>query len=390
LKERARRAHLPKILRRAALQRPTVDSVTDPGRGAALERLGWDEGWALAFAPLAAAGLEPARVMAVDRGAVDLAGASGDLRATLGGGVLDALAADPAAGPCSGDWAGVRAWPDGRLTAEVLLPRRTAVVRAAASGESRGQVLAANVDDVLVTVALDVEPKLGRVERLVALAWESGARPLLVLTKADLASDAEYLAADLSAVAPGVDVLVVSAVTGAGMDRLREVAQPGRTLALIGQSGVGKSTLVNALSGTDSVVVSPIGARGKGRHTTVRRELVPLPGGSLLLDTPGLRGVGVIESADGADGITKAFPEVESLAANCRFADCLHEAEPGCAVLEAVEDGTLPERRLESYRKLVKEARWIATRGDLRARAQERRKWAVITKSMRQQRVIRP
>jgi ribosome biogenesis GTPase / thiamine phosphate phosphatase len=379
-----------KSLRPGLGRRPTVDSVTDLMPGTAMERLGWDAAWARSFEPFGAAGLTPARVVAVDRGAVDLAGAAGELRATLGGGVLDGIAADPAAGPCSGDWAGVRAWTDGRVTAEVLLPRRTAVVRAASSGESRGQVLAANVDDVLVTVALDVEPRLGRVERLVALSWESGARPVLVLTKADLASDAEYLAADLAAVAPGVDVLVVSAVTGAGMDRLRELATPGRTLALIGQSGVGKSTLVNALSGVDSVLVSEIGARGKGRHTTVRRELVPLPGGGLLLDTPGLRGVGVIDSADGADGLAKAFPEIDALAAQCRFADCSHQTEPGCAVLQAVDDGTLPERRIESYRKLLKEARWIALRGDVRARAEERRKWAVMTKSMRQQRVIRP
>jgi ribosome biogenesis GTPase / thiamine phosphate phosphatase len=364
--------------------------VTDSHELDPLAALGFDSEWHDAFAPYAAQGLQPTRVVGVDRGAVDLLGADGTggaTRATLGGGVLAAMAADPLSGPCSGDWAGIRAWSDGRVTVEVLLPRRTALIRAAASGESRGQVLAANVDEVLVTVSLDSEPSLGRVERLVTLSWESGARPVLVLTKADLAADAEYIAADMAAVAPGVDVLVTSAVTGEGMDRLRELAAPGRTLALIGQSGVGKSTLVNALTGEDTVLVSDIGVRGKGRHTTVRRELVPLPGGALLLDTPGLRGVGVIgasESARGGDpGLAKAFPEIEALAQECRFTDCSHTSEPGCAVLEAVADGTLPERRLESWRKLMKEAAWIARRGDVRARNEERRKWAVISKSYR-------
>lgn len=367
-----------------------MNDVHEQARLARLDRLGFDAGWREAFAPFAAHGLLPMRVVRVDRGAVDLLGGSGQVRATFGGGVLGAIAADPLAAPCSGDWAGIRPWSDGRVTVEVLLPRRTAVVRAAATGESRGQVLAANVDDVLVTVSLDSEPSLGRVERLVTLSWESGARPVLVLTKADLAADADYVAADVARVAPGVDVLVVSALTGEGMERLRELASPGRTLALIGPSGVGKSTLVNALTGVDSVLVSDIGARGKGRHTTVRRELIALPGGAFLLDTPGLRGVGVIDTSDGATGLARAFPEIEALTGECKFSDCSHTSEPGCAVLEAVADGTLPQRRVESWRKLMKEAQWIARRGDVRARAQERRKWAAISKSVRKSGLIRP
>jgi ribosome biogenesis GTPase len=367
--------------------------VTSPEFGG-LERLGFDSGWQTELAPFAARGLVAARVVAVDRGAVDLAGTDGELRATFGGAVLDAIARDPTAAPCSGDWGVVRSWPDGRPTLEGLLPRRTAVVRASASGESRGQVLAANADAVLVTVSLEAEPSLGRVERLVALSWESGALPVLVLTKADLAGDAEYVAADVAAdvaaVAPGVEVLVVSAVTGQGMDQLSAHASPGRTLVLVGQSGAGKSTLVNALSGTQSVAVAELGPRGKGRHTTVRRELVPLPGGALLLDTPGLRGVGVIDAGDGFEGLARAFPEIEALGEDCRFADCSHATEPGCAVLAAVEAGTLAQRRLDSWHKLGREARWIALRGDARARSQERRRWAAITRSVRQQGLIRP
>ena len=355
-----------------------------------LGRWGFDQGWAEVFEPYARRGFRAARVVGVDRGAIDLVAATGEVRATLGGAALQSIATDPLTSPCSGDWAAVRSWPDGQVTVEAVLARRTAVVRASASGESRGHVLAANVDTVLITVALDCEPNAARVERLVTLAWQGGATPVLVLTKADLATDAEFIAEDLGAAAPGVEVYVVSSVTGQGLDRLRVLAAPGRTLALIGQSGVGKSTLVNQMSGRASVRVADIGARGKGRHTTVRRELIALPGGAMLLDTPGLRGVGVIDIGEGSDGLTNTFPEIEALSHACRFADCSHDTEPGCAVLAAADEGSLPLRRLESWRKLGKEARWIAMRGDARARAVQRRKWASNARSLRKQGIVRP
>jgi ribosome biogenesis GTPase len=253
-----------------------------------LARLGWDDGWADAFADHSGRGLEPARVAAVDRGAADLLGRDGRRRATFGGQVLDSMARNAMAGACTGDWAGLRTWPDGRITLEALLPRRTAVVRAAATGQSRAQVLAANVDCVLVAMSLGAEPALALIERLVALASESGAQPVVVLTKADLATDADSIAADVRAAAPGADVLVVSAVSGQGMEALIERAAPGRTFVLLGQPGVGKSTLVNAWTGGDSV--------------SVRRRLVPLPGGALLIDTPGLRGVGGLDVVQGPAG----------------------------------------------------------------------------------------
>ena len=364
--------------------------MTVPDGPAATDRLaelGWEEAWAAAFSVHAAGGGRPVRVAAVDRGAVDVLGESGAGRATLGGDVLDAMAAHPAQSPCAGDWGVVRSWPDGRVTLDALLRRRTAFSRAVASGQSRIQVLAANADEVLVVVSLEVEPDLGRVERLVTLAWESGAQPVAVLTKSDLVGDAHLVAADVAAAAPGVPVLVVSAVTGEGLPELAARAAGGRTLALLGQSGAGKSTLVNALVGAEVMAVATVGSRGKGRHTTVRRELVPLPGGGLLLDTPGLRGVGLV---DLADGLELAFPEIDELAARCRFADCAHEGEPGCAVAVAIDSGELAGRRLESWRKLRREAAWMARRTDARLRAEERRRWAAIARSMRRRGVVRP
>lgn len=352
----------------------------------ALRVLGWDDRWAEAASAFPV-DLVPARVVAVDRAACDVLAERGVLRVTFGGDLLAEIAEDPVAGPCTGDWALVRHWPDDRETVERLLPRRTAVVRASASRTSYGQVLAANVDVVVVVASLSVEPDLGRIERLLALAWESGAQPAVVLTKADLVTDAADIAADVAGAAPGVPVLVVSAVTGEGMSELADLAGPDRTLALLGQSGVGKSTLVNALLGTDRQAVDDIGEVGKGRHTTVRRELVALPGGGLLIDTPGLRGVGLM---DVEEGLEQVFQDIEALAAHCRFSDCSHATEPGCAVLVAVDEGELPVRRLESWRKLGREARWMAGRTDARIRLAEKARWKAIHKSARQAGVIRP
>ena len=271
--------------------------------------------------------------------------------------------------------------PDGRPTVAALLPRRTAIVRSSASRDSRGQVLAANVDTVAVTVPLAAGPDLGRVERLLALAFESGARPVVVLTKADrapgAAADAE---AEAASVSPGVDVVSCSAATGDGVDAVRAVL--AGTVVLVGPSGAGKSTLGNALLGTEALATGSVRERdGKGRHTTVRRELLPLPGGGVLIDTPGLRGVGLF---DASDGLQEVFADIEDLAAACRFGDCAHRTEPGCAVLAAIEDGTLPSRRLASYRRLQRENDWIASRSDARLRAERNDRWKAAKRWQRQ------
>jgi ribosome biogenesis GTPase len=359
-----------------------------------LSSLGWDDQFSSAFSELddrtgpCPGELHPARVTRVDRGAADALAAGGPVRATFSGALLAAGAADPVSTPCVGDWIAVRVWPDGRTTAESVLPRRTAFVRAAVTpGTSHGQVLAANVDVAVVVEGLHPEPDLGRIERFLALAWESGASPLVVLTKADLVPDPDGMRAEVAAAAPGVDVVAVSATTGAGLDDLEPYVGLGRTLAFLGPSGAGKSTLTNALAGATLMVTRELRADGKGRHTTVHRELVMLPSGGLVIDTPGLRSVGL---TDVAESLELVFAEVEALAELCKFSDCVHVSEPGCAVLAAVESGELPERRLESYRKLLKEARWMAMRHDARLRAQERARWKRVHKEVRQSGRIRP
>ena len=359
-----------------------------------LTSLGWDEQFSSELEDLrtmagAGAGeIVAARVTRVDRGACDAMSAEGPVRATFAGSLLTAGAVDPVATPCVGDWLALRRWPDGRFSAESVLPRRTAFVRAAVTpGVSHGQVLAANVHRVVVVEGLHPEPDLGRIERFLALAWESGATPLVVLTKADLVPDAEAVRSEVAAAAPGVDVVFVSSTTGDGIESMRPYVEPGRTLAFLGPSGAGKSTLTNALAGSDVMFTRELRADGKGRHTTVHRELVVLPGGGLIVDTPGLRSVGL---TDVSESLELVFAEVEALAEDCRFADCQHSTEPGCAVLAALDSGELPERRLESYRKLLREARWMAMRHDARLRSEERAKWKRVHKEIRQSGKIRP
>lgn len=335
-----------------------------------LARYGWDEGRQAEFAPYAEQGLLPGRVVRVDRGLCDVVTPAGTVRADT----EYVVPRDPMRVVCTGDWAAVDPAGEPRFV-RTLLPRRTAFVRSTSSKRSEGQVLAANVDHVIIAVPLAVELDLGRVERFLALAWESGAVPVVVLTKSDLVPDAtglSYLVSDVEATAPGVQVLPVSSATGEGVDVLGAVVADG-TSVLLGVSGAGKSTLANALIGEDVMEVRATrDTDGKGRHTTTTRNLLVLPGGGVLIDTPGLRGVGLW---DASSGVSQVFSEIDALAEGCRFHDCAHEAEPGCAVLAAVADGTLPVRRLESFRKLLRENQRIIAKTDARLRAEIRRDW---------------
>jgi ribosome biogenesis GTPase len=318
-----------------------------------LPSLGWDDSLRAAYPGLRHPDHVAGRVARVDRGVCTVLTADGPVRASLSGAVLCAGADDPVALPCAGDWVAVRTWPDHRLTLEAVLPRRTAIVRRTAGKGSVGQVLAANIDTAAVVEAMDPEPDVRRIERLLALAWESGAEPLVVLAKADLAADPDTVADQVADVTPGVPVLAVIAERGAGLEPLRPLVAPGRTLGLLGRSGAGKSTLVNALAGARVMATQAIRrVDGKGRHTTSYRALVPIPGGGAVLDTPGLRGVGLL---DASDGLVDAFADVSDLAIACRFADCRHVGEPGCAVQAAIDAGDLPVHRLESWRKLRRE-----------------------------------
>ncbi|MGH1562822.1 ribosome small subunit-dependent GTPase A [Mumia sp. DW29H23] len=284
---------------------------------------------------------------------------------------------DPLDAPCVGDWVTVaRAGDD--LAVEAVGPRRTLLERAEPGGSSRHQPLAANVDTVAVVVGLDQMPSLEKIERLLVVAWSSGAAVRVVLTKADVAADAADVAEDVTTHL-GADVIVCSTLTGEGMDEVAALAPAGTTLALLGSSGAGKSSLVNALVGEERVVTSAIRADGRGRHTTVRRELVALPDGGWVIDTPGLRGVGVTDP----DGLAGAFADVEELAASCRFADCGHQVEPGCAVRAALDDGTLTLRRYESWRALQREALWLQRRTDARLARDQNRQVRSMTRAQR-------
>ena len=313
----------------------------------------------------AAADAAVGRVVRVDRGLVSVLTESGPHRATVGGALLSRMAGDPTEGPCTGDWCLLRSWPDHRTTLERVLPRRTSVVRATSGESSHAQLLCTNVDLAALVVSLHPVPVLAKVERLVALAWESGARPLVVLTKADLVRDAEQVAEDVAGAAPGVEVTVLSTRTGVGVDALRARLEGRLTMALIGASGHGKSSLTNALVGAEVLATRTIRSDGRGRHTSVRRELVTMPGGGAVIDTPGLRGVGLI---DAEAGLAATFGDVDDLAAACRFNDCAHDGEPGCAVGAAITDGSLALRRFESWQHLQRELRWMASRKDARLR----------------------
>ncbi|WP_278260736.1 ribosome small subunit-dependent GTPase A [Nocardia sp. AG03] len=324
---------------------------------------GWTEAVASEYLPLLG-DLVPARIVRMDRSECDVVTPTGPARAACPRDIT---------GLCTGDWVGL----DAERTVRQLLPRRSAIMRSSVSGRSVAQVLATNVDTVLICTAADGDVDLGRIERMLALAWESNAQPVVVLTKADAA---EHVPLDeVRAVAPGATVLAVSSTTAVGLDALGALLDG--TVAVIGPSGAGKSTLANALLGAEVFATNAVRAvDGKGRHTTVHRELRPLPGGGTLIDTPGLRGIGLY---DAAEGIGKTFRDIETLARDCRFADCAHDTEPGCAVRAALADGTLTERRLTSYRKLARENEWMAARTDKRLAAERERVWRDITKQHR-------
>ncbi len=351
-----------------------IDTLTMP-----LRIWGWDDARQRAYVESGSV-LPPARVVAQHRGEYVLQAPWG--RAIgVAPGRMKHRAARAREMPAVGDWVLVEPANDGPATVREILPRSSEFVRRRAGTEDGEQVVAANVTVAFLMMSLDLNLNPRRLERYLVAAWDSGATPVVVLTKSDLVGDADAIIDEIKVVAAGADVIAVSSVDGVGLDRLRQYLEPGATVALLGSSGVGKSTLVNTLAGEDLLLTQEVREiDNKGRHTTTHREIFLLHDGALVLDTPGMRELGLVEADD---GIEETFDDVAVIAGSCRFSDCRHDSEPGCAVREALSDGTLTTERWDSYSKLQKEAAFEVRRRDVGAAQAERKKWKQIHKDYR-------
>jgi ribosome biogenesis GTPase len=356
------------------------DAPREPEGIRDLARLGFTESMAAAFAPMGAQGLVAGRVALEHKSGYVVYTEAGERPAVLRG-RLRYAAESGGDLPVVGDWVALSvAEGDAMATIDAVIPRTSAFVRRAAGRATQAQVVAANVDVVfLVTsVGRDLNPR--RLERYLALARESGAEPVIVISKTDLAEDLAAALKEVESVALGAPRHSVSSVTGVGIDELRKYLGTGRTVALLGSSGVGKSTLVNALLGHERQHTAALRDDGKGRHTTTHRELLPVPGGAWLLDTPGMR---ELQLWSGEEGLAGTFEDVAALAPRCRFGDCHHDTEPGCAVRAAVTEGTLAANRVESWRKLEAEQRFVAEQQNERQKAEAKRGARTVGRALR-------
>ncbi len=346
-----------------------------------LARLGWNDLFAAAFAPHAAAGCVPARITLELKGYYEVTGETG---AKLGEctGKFVHTAATAAEFPVIGDWVAVTAQPgdDTRVAIHAVLPRRTKFSRRAVGDEEAEQVVATNIDTVFLVSALDGNYHLHRLERYLAAAWTSGARPVVLLNKADLADSADEIRSGIAAIAPAVPVFVVSARTRRGLKALEPYLKPGETIALLGSSGVGKSTLINRLVGESLQETQEVReADRRGRHTTTQRELLVTPGGVIVIDTPGMR---EIQPWAAAAGLAQAFGDITALAACCRFRDCSHTVEPGCAVALALADGSLEAARWQSYQRMLRATAHEETHASRRAGLEKKARLQKTTKGL--------
>lgn len=347
-----------------------------------LSSLGWDDYFALAFNPFSTSDFVPARVALEHKHAYELLSADGALTAACTGRLLhDATARDGL--PAVGDWVVARRRP-GETHADIhaVLPRRTKFSRRVAGDTSAEQIVAANINTVFLVTALDQNFNVRRIERYLTVAWESGAQPVVVLNKADVHSDPAGARAEVEAIASGAPVVTLSATRDDGIDALAPWLIPAQTVALLGSSGVGKSTLINRILGRAQQVTGAISdAVGKGRHTTTHRELIVAPSGVLVIDTPGMRELQLWDVD--ARALDAAFADIAALAARCRFRDCTHRAEPACAIQAALDDGSLEFDRWQSFQKLQREQAYAARKADPRLARESKADWKKLNKQAR-------
>ena len=345
-----------------------------------LADLGWNSSFEDSFLELDSPAMIPARVVEQSRGMYRVRSVRREYAARIAG-KIGYLAQAGKDFPAVGDWVSILPTDEDQARIDCILPRKTKLSRKVAGRKLTEQIVAANVDTVFVVSSLNREFNLRRIERYLTLVWDSGAAPVLLLNKADLCADAGAQGDEVHNIALAIPVLLLSALQETGIESVRSHISRGQTAAFVGSSGVGKSTIINALSGAPSIRVQPVReADDRGRHTTTSRQMIFLPGGGIVIDTPGMRELQLWESEE---GLSRAFEDIEALAENCKFRNCAHGGEPGCAVEAAILDGQLMPERLENHRKLLAELRFQQRKADPELARQEKERWKKIHKVMR-------